>query len=90
MIDITPGNLEDLRRLRKDALRARQTRFTYMGHEINTAYAKYVIEYMEDVLKFRQMKKQYEDSTKGGSSVDSSIRNVADSGDSKEPRPSDN
>lgn len=41
---------DELRKLYDEAVKAHKDKFTFEGHEILVAYAKYLLEYLDSVL----------------------------------------
>jgi hypothetical protein len=46
-ITFTSGKIDALRQRYKDAIRKGERQFVFEGHDLLTAYAKYLIEYLE-------------------------------------------
>jgi len=50
-ITINPTTYKKLKKAYSKAVAEKKTQFTYEGNELLVAYAKYLLQYMESVLK---------------------------------------
>ena len=56
-IDITKENYKAIKQLYSTAVANGAKQFSYNGQEVVTAYAKYLLEHMENVLQIKPKKK---------------------------------
>lgn len=52
MMQITPNEAKELEKLYNEAVASKQEQFVFKGHDLLTAYAKYVLEYLHTQMKF--------------------------------------
>lgn len=53
-IEVNTGNYKAIKKLFDKAVRDGKESFVYDGLELVTAYAKYLLEYMETILKIKK------------------------------------